>query len=265
MRNFHRPVSGPDWSGAVKWLMIANGACYVAQQFAPGFFIQNLGLVPYDVLTRHAYWQPLTYFFLHGGVFHLLFNMLALWMFGKPLEAQWGTREFLKYYFLMGIAAGLFTILVAPGSRVPSIGASGAIYALLIGFAMMYPDTTVYLYFLVPVTAKQMVILFAGVELLTSLSSNPYQGGVAVFAHLGGMVAGFLYLRYWQEFKIRLKNRFRGFGASSARKAPKFTVHEPEDLSREVDRILDKILLKGAASLTEEEQETMRRFSKKNK
>ena len=141
-------------------------------------------------------WQLATYLFLHGGIWHLIFNMLTLWMFGSPLEGDWGTRRFLKYYFICGIGAGLFdlalNILFGHWNEHHTIGASGAIYGLLVAFGVCYPEQTVLMSFLFPIKAKYMVMIYAGVELLMSMGVN---SGVSNIAHLGGMVVGFVYLK----------------------------------------------------------------------
>jgi membrane associated rhomboid family serine protease len=142
---------------------------------------------------------------LHGGITHLLFNMLALWMFGTPLESDWGTRQFLKYYFICGIGAGVCDVALnaLTGNWVTStIGASGAIYGLLLAFGVCYPEQTVLMGFLFPIRAKYMVMIYAAIELYLSIGVNT---GVSNIAHLGGMVVGFLYLKSrLPRLKLRL-------------------------------------------------------------
>jgi len=154
-----------------------------------------LSLKPYQVVHELRLWQLVTYMFLHGGVTHWLFNMLALWMFGSPLEQDWGTRRFLKYYFLCGVAAGCCDVglHMALGSWATStIGASGAIYGLLVAFGVLYPEAPVLMFLLFPMKAKHMVMIFAGIEFLMALGQNT---GVSNIAHLGGMAFGYLYLK----------------------------------------------------------------------
>jgi membrane associated rhomboid family serine protease len=139
-------------------------------------------------------WQIFTYMFLHGGFTHLLFNMLTLWFFGTQLERDWGTRRFLKYYFLCGMAAGVCVLVANLLTRdVPTIGASGAIFGVLVAFAVLYPNQTVLMNFLFPIKAKYMVMIYAGIELL--LTIRPGQSGISTIAHLGGMAFGFVYLK----------------------------------------------------------------------
>src|ERR1700704_889204 len=138
-------------STALKALIGANVAMFLAMLFLPEpATIDALGLVPRSFLLRLAFWQPVTYMFLHGGLFHILFNMLALWMFGGELERLWGTRYFLKFYFVTGIGAGALTVLVSLLGGFEQlqtayiIGASGAIYGLLLAYALYFPDRIIY-------------------------------------------------------------------------------------------------------------------------
>ena len=182
----------------VKWLLIVNTAVFLfttlfARQF--GDDIRLLALTPVAVVKHFAIWQLATYLFLHGGITHLLFNMLALWMFGTPLESDWGTRRFLKYYFICGIGAGVCDVVMNAlmGNWLTStIGASGAIYGLLLAFGVCYPEQTVLMGFLFPIKAKYMVMIYAAIELYLSIGVN---NGISNIAHLGGMVVGFVYLK----------------------------------------------------------------------
>jgi membrane associated rhomboid family serine protease len=191
----------------VKWLLIANTATFlITNLFDRAVDFRFLALSPVLVLQHFLIWQPVTYLFLHAGVAHLLFNMLALWMFGSPLESDWGTRQFLKYYFICGIGAGLFNVLMnaATGNWMTrTIGASGAIFGLLLAFGVCYPDQTVLMGFLFPIKAKYMVMIYAAIELYLSISVN--NGVVSNIAHLGGMVVGFVYLKSrLPRMKLRL-------------------------------------------------------------
>src|SRR5438045_7045756 len=134
------------------------------------------------------------YMFLHGGFTHLLFNMLTLWFFGTQLERDWGTRRFLKYYFLCGMAAGVCVLVANLLTRdVPTIGASGAIFGVLVAFGVMYPNQIVLMNFLFPIKAKYLVMIYAAVELLVTFGGT--NTGVSTVAHLGGMAFGYFYLK----------------------------------------------------------------------
>ena len=158
---------------------------------------QYLALWP---LGTHFYiWQPLTYMFMHGGFLHLFFNMLALWMFGMELENVWGSRKFLTYYLVCGIGGALSNLLVAPllGQAAPTVGASGAVFGVLLAFGMLFPDRLIYIYFFLPIRAKYMVVLWIGLELLYGVTGTT--DGVAHFAHLGGMIGGYMVIRRWRR------------------------------------------------------------------
>ena len=203
---------------AVKALLIANIGIFLVQyfgQFVPiapygdlnGAAIELLGLTP-ALVVRGYLWQPVTYLFLHAGVIHLIFNMLALWMFGVDLERRWGRIAFLRYYFVCGVGAGLTTVLAGLASRAiyltPTIGASGAIFGLLLAYAMVFPNRIIY-YFIFPIPVRVYVLLTG---LLVLYQSAQGGGGVAHFAHLGGLIFGYLYLSMgrggpWAEIKYR--------------------------------------------------------------
>ena len=211
---------------AVRALIVLNVAGYLLALVVPAVSIW-LGLVPALVFERWWVWQPVTYMFLHGGLFHLLFNMLALWMFGVDLERRWGTRFFARYYFISGIGAAATTLVVsllpysfaAPLYGSVTVGASGAVYGLLVAFAMMYPHRPIYLYMLFPIPARIFVLIVGAISFLSSVSEA--RGGVAHAAHLGGLVAGYLYLAglrghllstvrsQWLRWRLaRLRKRF---------------------------------------------------------
>jgi len=257
---------------AVKSLLIANTAVFLLGHLARGEFYSLFGLVPQHLIFDRWIWQPFTYLFIHGSVTHLLFNLFALWMFGVPVEAQWGAADFLKYYFLCGLGAAALQVALGPHSTVPVIGASGAIYGILVAFAMLYPDAVVYLYFFIPVKAAYMALIFGAIEFFTGVSGA--NTGIANFAHLGGMVTGYLYLRWWWVAKIRIKAAFsdvrRGSGLSLRPAAKRSTARKPsasqeEPPMSEIDRILDKILVSGLDSLSEQERATMKRYSERMK
>jgi membrane associated rhomboid family serine protease len=182
----------------VKWLIVSNVAIFVIITLfgrSIGNDVMLLALAPRAVVSYFALWQLVTYLFIHSGISHLLFNMLALWMFGVPLEQTWGTKRFLKYYFLCGVGAGLCDVALHAvvgnwGTR--TVGASGAIYGLLMAFGVLFPNQTVLMDFLFPIKAKYMVMIYGAIELLLAFSVND---GVSNIAHLGGMVFGYVYLK----------------------------------------------------------------------
>ena len=199
-RSRNSMFSGPFPSG-VKALILANAAVYLVYFFGSLFseqpIFQSLQLVPADVFRRFEIWQLVTYMFLHSlqSFWHILFNMLSLWMFGTPLEQTWGTKRLVQYYFVCGIGAGVCVVVMNmlfgdPYQHV--LGASGAIYGLLLAYGMMFPDQQVLFSFLFPIKAKYMVMIMGGIAFLSSFQTG---GTVSNLAHLGGMLFGFLYLK----------------------------------------------------------------------
>jgi membrane associated rhomboid family serine protease len=196
----------------VKVLIAVNVAVYVLQTVSflldSKFFDLNFGLVPYRVTHSLMLWQFVTYMFLHGmplyvGIPHIFFNMLALYMFGNELERYWGTSRFLSYYFITGIGAGLCSWFVATNSTDVIVGASGAIYGLLLAYGLTYPNRIVYLNFLLPLKVKWLVILMGAMAFLSSLGGA--DSGVSAIAHLGGMVIGYLLLKgkdWWDKYRF---------------------------------------------------------------
>jgi membrane associated rhomboid family serine protease len=215
---------------AIRALIIANAVMFVVRLILPEITIY-LGLIPSAVFEQLRFWQPFTYMFLHSGLFHILFNMLALWMFGTELERMWGTRYFLWYYFATGLAAAASTLLVsllpfrfADGVyEAVTIGASGAIYGVLLAYGLYFPRRPIYLYFVFPIPAKYFVMLMGAIALLSSLS-NSGGGGVAHIAHLGGLVAGYLILKKGRVHPIaELKYRYLRWKLARAKR--RFDVH----------------------------------------
>jgi len=168
------------------------------------------GLTPRRVTQNFEVWRFVTYMFLHGGPFHLFFNMLTLFMFGNDLERYWGRRRFLNYYFVTGIGAGVCSWLVDMQGNATIIGASGAIYGLLLAYGLLYPNRIVYLNFLIPVKVKYLVLFMGFVAFYSSIAES--QGGVAHIAHLGGMLVGYLYLKskdYLSQYHVYHEQRRR--------------------------------------------------------
>lgn len=183
----------------VKYLLFICGGVFLLQFFAPRQILITFGLIPFLVWKKYFVWQLGTYIFLHGGLFHLLFNLFALWMFGCQLERQWGTKNFVKYFFVTGIGAGICSAVVSPGQLSPVIGASGAIYGILLAYGLIFPNQMIYVWFLFPIKARYFVIIFGAIELYASLTGA--SGGIAHVAHLGGMLFGYLYINYMRILK----------------------------------------------------------------
>jgi membrane associated rhomboid family serine protease len=243
MRRYSSPYTssfsfGPGpISTALKALIGINVVMFVGQVAFP-ITTLVLGLHPAWIIPAPSpfppehvlwVWQLGTYMFLHGGIFHIVFNMLALWMFGAELERTWGTRYFLKFYLVTGIGAGALTVLF---SLLPFgfarqlqyanvIGASGAIYGLLLAYAMYFPDRPIYMYFVFPIPAKIFVAIMGAIAFLSSMSDT---GGVANATHLGGLLIAYLFLKSARIHPIsELKYRYLKWKINRVRK--KFDVY----------------------------------------
>jgi membrane associated rhomboid family serine protease len=201
----------PSIPPITKWLLIVNVAVFFLDdllRLSAGFsFVGLFALWP----LGHGFlpWQVVTYSFLHGDILHLLFNMFALWMFGAELERVWGDRRYLQFYAASVLTAAATQLVVTglTGSPYPTIGASGGVYGLLLGFGMMFPNRQIMLLIPpIPMKAKTYVIIFGVLELWMGLR---VQDAVAHFAHLGGMLGAFLMIRYWRgQPPFRGRRRF---------------------------------------------------------
>ncbi|MBR5440761.1 MAG: rhomboid family intramembrane serine protease [Prevotella sp.] len=302
-----------------KFLLIANILIFLITTFSGvdsrGSFVLNeiFGLHFFLSSDFHIY-QLVTYMFMHGGWEHLLFNMFALWMFGCVVERVWGPQKFLFYYIACGIGAGLFQEAAQLGqfymmasdqiaefgvtavvranaaglSNWTTVGASGAIYAILLAFGMIFPEERIFIFPLpIPIKAKWFLIFYAGLELFLAISTTG--DGVAHIAHLGGMVFGFFMIRYWrkhptagygksqgEQFFENLRSSWEKRSKKSADKAswggsrtstgnPDWDYNARKQREQEeIDRILDKIRKNGYDSLTSEEKRKLFEQSKKS-
>ena len=192
---------------AVKNLIIINAILLVATYFVGDAMYEKLALFAFGSPFFKP-WQIITHMFMHGGFWHFFFNMYTLAMFGTVLENLWGSKKFLIFYFVTGIGAALchnfvMDLQIAHGASalmgVPTVGASGAIYGVLLGFAMVYPQAELRLLFFpfVPLKAKWLAVVFAVLELIMGISANG--DGIAHFAHLGGMLFAWLLIKYWKK------------------------------------------------------------------
>ena len=223
-----RPFAiGGSATPAVKALLIANVVVFLFQAIARSLVQARIepffGLVPYEVVHHLFLWQLATYMFLHGGFWHIAWNMLALWMFGTELETLWGTPKFLRFYTITGIGAAIMTTLVTPNSYTVTIGASGAIYGLLAAYGLLFPDRILLLYFVLPIRAKYLVLILGLITFWSSLSATG--GGIAHVAHLGGMIFGWLYLRgpRWPRLRNPIGGAYQRWKRDRLRK--KFSVY----------------------------------------
>ncbi|WP_440998728.1 rhomboid family intramembrane serine protease [Fodinibius sp. SL11] len=199
--NYQSPQYSPNtqisiFPPAVKHLLIINLLAFVALNtpMVAEYLFTYGALWPIGS-GRFGVWQLVTYMFLHASFGHIFFNLFALWMFGQAIENFWGTNRFVIYYFLTGIGAALLHMLVG-GAGAPTLGASGAVYGILLAFGMMFPNRPIMLLFPpIPIKAKYFVAIFGAIELVSGLTRT--NSGVAHFAHLGGMLVGFILIKYW--------------------------------------------------------------------
>ena len=190
---YKRPLAYRYYNATLT-LIIINVGLFLLTLLFGSRIIRYLALTPILVIRQKEIWQVVTYMFIHGGTWHILFNMLALFIFGTPLERRLGSSEFLLYYFITGVGAGLATLVInwyAGLAMIPVVGASGAIYGLLLAYATLYPDARLFIFGILPLRAPVAVLLFAGIALVSQLTGT--NSGVAHLTHLAGLVFGYLY------------------------------------------------------------------------
>lgn len=232
-------------------LILANVAVYFLQRTVPGI-VDALVFVPALAIVRP--WTVITYMFLHGSITHILFNMIGLYFFGSRVEERLGARRFLWLYALSGVAGALLSSLFAP--RVPIIGASGGVFGIMLAFAMFWPHDRIFIWGIVPVPARVLVIVLAALALFSGFTGS--RGGVADFAHIGGFVGAWLYLRWIERhsgarrFERKVVPKLEADALRNWRKVDRTRVHEVN--RGELDRILDKIGKSGLESLTPQER-----------
>ncbi len=257
----------------VRILLIFNVVIFLFQQFArlvaPYVVETYFGLNHAGLIGNHFYWQLVTYMFLHGGWLHLFFNMFALWMFGSEIERHYGSRFFMLYYIFSGLGAGvciaIMNWVLASGNSIsaltPTMGASGAIYALLLAYGMTWPNREVYLYFLFPVKMKYLLIGYGLIEFFGTLNTLGGQGGnISNVGHLGGLLTGLIL--FASGFA---RNGSGGFFSSKKNPVSDFLKKQRVEKKRQeiekrikakeiIDRLLDKIASEGVQSLSAQEK-----------
>jgi len=299
LNNSYRPRGFGRFSvfpPVIKNLLIINAAVFFFQLVAgnfmiggqPGMHVLNdwFALNPLVEGANFQVWQLITYQFMHAGFMHIFFNMFMLWMFGMEIENIMGSKKFLYYYLICGVAAGLAQLFIAPIFSPPAqtIGASGAVYGVMIAFALMFPDRLIFLWFLIPIKAKYLIGLLFVLEIFWIGNAGD---DVAHLAHLGGAIAGFIFIMLDKKIDVTLKHMFNKSYYRTTEKPPnifsgiterfrkkddevkeakfydiKDNVDE-EITQEEIDKILDKISKSGYQNLTEKEKKTLFEASKK--
>ena len=289
----------------IKTIILLNVAVFVFQNFFLSLF--HYGNVPLDLyFIKYLYliplnfdgadfwpWQLITYQFIHANFWHIFFNLFALWMFGAELESLWGSRKFLLFYLLCGIGAALVQLFISPmfSDPRPTIGASGAVYGILLAFGLTFPDRPIFMFpIFIPIPAKFFVLIYAGISLISGFTSND---GVAHFAHLGGALTGFILLKLGDRIGL-----FKFFDNLFQKEKPLFTSDEPRNGPRvykatwaaskpqpspktnyssainiggeeitqaKIDEILDKISSSGYQNLSDREKKILFELSQKLK
>jgi membrane associated rhomboid family serine protease len=262
MNNFFIDRNTQKFS-AISFLLTITVAIWVfgaLVQTAESYFLQYGALLPSAVFHGQI-WRLLSYAFLHdpNSLFHIAFNMLGLWMFGKEIEYMWGNRRFFEFYFFSAIFAGLFSLLNVFLFKYGTIiiGASGALMALLVVYAYYFPNRQLLFFFFIPMKVKTAVIVYAIISVFGT--ANNY-GGVSHITHFGGLIAGFLWIHIGDKFDLIVRNISAAFqNISTAKSETEYKIQTPQTSVRaeEVDKILDKINQFGIHSLTPAERKIL--------
>lgn len=255
------------FTDAIKIIVSVNFAIYILQSFSgkEDVFFRLFGLVPSSFISSLMLWQPFTYMFFHApfytsvGISHILLNMLGLWVFGRELEEAWGKNNFLRYYFITGIGSGLITFLFNMNSDDPVIGASGAVYGILLAYGVSYPNRMLYIWGLIPVRSMWLVIIMGAIAFFGLLGNTD---GISHVTHISGMIIGYILLKK--------KWRWRDIWFALRKKAIEFQVQRYEQksvkkrmLQKDIDMLLDKIQKVGFSGLSDKEQSKLYEASKR--
>ena len=245
------------FTSIIKALISINAALFLLRYFmVDQFDLLNLGLSSSPKL-----WQPLTYMFIHGDFFHIFMNMFVLWMFGTEMESIWGSKKFLQYYLVTGVGSGLVWLFFNYGNTFSIlIGASGAIYGILLAYGLMFPNRKVLIYFLFPVKIKYFVTFLAVIAFISSIDSS--SSNISHLTHLSGMVIGFLFLKLPKiKYRTALLINYK-IAESRERKSQKKKAGIIS-LQKKVDRLLDKVSEDGFDALSEDEKDQLYTYSKR--
>ncbi len=269
---------GTFYQGIAIKLIIINVVVFVLQLLTGNITVQHqignmsvniqamtyyLGLIPSMVVEKGFAWQFVSYMFLHSPnmLLHIFFNMYALMLFGVPVEQVWGGKRFLQYYFFCGIGAGLTIFVInlisgGMGYHIPTIGASGAVFGLLLAFGILFPDAELLLFFILPIKAKYLVVLFGGVELFLEVFGG--RTSISHLGHLGGLFFGIVFFLIFRKRALRFKTKLRRASSGRERKdTPKVAnggeSGREQDITRLQQTIMRKLHEKGPQALTDDE------------
>ena len=262
---------GPITPG-VKKLLIINGSIFLIQQILALVSDSNIlsiffGLSHEGFINGFMLWQPVTYMFLHGGWIHIFFNLLGLWMFAGEVENRLGEKRFIRFYILSGLGAGLFIavmnyyVYLSYGYSGITIGASGALYAILIAYAMLWPDREVLLYFLFPVRIKYLLLAFGIFEFFGTLSTAAGKGGnISHIGHIGGLIAGFMLMKKYMNPSLKKSGGtsfFENFRKKQRLKKKRKEIDERVQAKKIIDDLLIKIAREGMSALSADEKKKL--------
>ena len=254
------------FTDAIKILVSVNFGIYILQSVSgkEDVFFRLFGLVPSTFISDLMLWQPFTYLFFHApfyssvGISHVLLNMLGLWVFGRELEQAWGKTKFLRYYFTTGIGSGLITYFFQISSDNPVIGASGAVYGILLAYGISYPNRMLYIWGLIPVRSMWLVIVMGSIAFFGLLGNAD---GISHVTHISGMFIGYVLLKK--------KWRWRDIWFAIRKKTIEFQVQRYEEksikkkmLQKDIDVILEKIQKVGFIGLSDKEKSKLYEASK---
>jgi len=248
------------FTDSIKLLVSINFGIFLLQSLSGSdrLFFELFGLVPKQIWTQFMIWQPFTYLFFHGGIWHVLINMFVLWMFGSELERLWGKQHFLKYYFITGIGSGILTALFYLDSAIPVVGASGAVFGVLLAYGITYPNRIVYLYGIFPIKSIFFVI---GIGVIAFVSSFNSVTQISHITHLGGMVIGYVMLKSrwnWKDIWFSIRKRTLEYKIQLEEKK----ISHRKELEQDINKLLDKINRNGFHSLSDKEERRLYENSK---
>ena len=256
----HMRMALPKITPVVKWLLIINVAVFLLSFLIDPlarFFFHWFSVYPATVLTSLQIWRPITYQFLHDGPWHIFWNMLILFFFGPMLERLWGSKKFLTFYLVCGAVGGLlypFLALVGWLDVAYLVGASGSILGMLAAGAILFPNMMVYVGGIIPVRLVILAIVFAAISIISLLRPDRFANAGGEAAHLGGMVAGAVYV-FSQSWRAKLRLKIRS-GTWEKKMAAQ------RNLQVEVDRILEKVHDQGIHNLTSKEKKTLKQATR---